>query len=72
MSRPSLNELMADKEGLLAAVRRATRAAVLDHARSGHPVATWRDGRVVWISPEEILARFNSTAGEPALKPSLS
>ncbi len=41
-----------------AAVQRAVRAAVLAHARAGNPVSTWRDGQVVWVQPEEILARF--------------
>ena len=38
-----------------AAVQRAVREAVLAHARSGHPVATCRDGRVVWLTPEEVF-----------------
>ena len=41
-----------------AAVQRAVRAAVLAHARAGHPVSTWRDGQVVWVQPAEILAKF--------------
>lgn len=28
--------------------------AVEEHRRLGHPIAVWRDGRVVWIPPEEI------------------
>ena len=27
-----------------------------DFARAGYPVAGWRDGKVVWIPPEEILS----------------
>jgi hypothetical protein len=30
----------------------------LQHARAGNPVATMRDGKVVWIPPEEIFAQF--------------
>lgn len=39
------------------AVCRAARAEVLRQARLGHSVPAWKDGRVVWITPEEILAR---------------
>jgi hypothetical protein len=40
------------------AIQRAVRKAVWTHARLGQPVAEWRGGRVVWVSPEEILAQF--------------
>jgi hypothetical protein len=36
------------------ALRRAVRAALLEHKRAGNPVASWKDGRVVLIPPEEI------------------
>lgn len=37
-----------------AAVERAVRKALLVYKKLGNPVATWRDGMVVWIPPEEI------------------
>ncbi|HYY98646.1 MAG TPA: SDR family oxidoreductase, partial [Pyrinomonadaceae bacterium] len=37
-----------------ATLRRAARRALLAHKRAGNPVATWRDGRVALIPPEEI------------------
>ena len=43
------------------AVRRAMRDAVLSHARAGRSVPTWRDGRVTWIAPDEILRQFSSS-----------
>lgn len=43
-----------------AAVRQATREAVLMHARLGHPVCTSRDGKVVWLSPQEVFDLFAS------------
>lgn len=39
---------------LEAILRRAVRAAVLVHKRAGNPVATWKDGKVVIVPPEEI------------------
>lgn len=40
-----------------AAVLRAVRAATLEHARLGRPVVGMRDGEIVWVSPEEVIAR---------------
>jgi hypothetical protein len=39
---------------VLEAMDRAVREALLQHKRAGNPVATWRDGQVVWIQPEDI------------------
>jgi hypothetical protein len=35
-------------------MQRAVRRAVWEHKQLGYPICTWRDGRVVWIPPEEI------------------
>jgi hypothetical protein len=39
---------------IIAAINEGVRAALLDHKRTGNPIAVWRDGQVVWIPPEEI------------------
>jgi hypothetical protein len=36
------------------ALRRAIQDALQRHKRDRDPVAIWKDGRVVWIPPEEI------------------
>lgn len=36
----------------------ATREALLEHARMGRSVCEGRDGKVVWITPAEIFARY--------------
>jgi predicted ABC-type ATPase len=66
-ARASLAERMADPRWAEAAVRRAVREAVLTHAKLGHPVATWRDGRVVWLQPAEVLAALAAEAPVPPL-----
>lgn len=33
----------------------AVREALLRHKQAGNPIAVWRDGRVEWIQPEDIL-----------------
>lgn len=55
-NRPSMEELLAKPKELEAAVNHAIREATLRHARLGHPVATWRNGRVVWLQPHEVFA----------------
>ena len=54
----SVAELLADRTRIHDAICRAVRAAVFDHARAGRPVATWENGKVVWIQPDEMLARL--------------
>jgi hypothetical protein len=36
------------------ALARAIREAVIAHKRAGNPIATWRDGKVVWVQPKDI------------------
>jgi len=35
-------------------VNAAIRAACIEHKRKGNPICEWRDGKVVWIQPEDI------------------
>ena len=39
---------------LEAVIQSAARDALILHKRMGNPIADWRDGRVVWIQPEDI------------------
>jgi len=41
-------------ERVLEAAALAVKEALSDHKRAGNPIAEWREGRVVWIPPEEI------------------
>jgi hypothetical protein len=47
---------------MLRAMQQAVREAVWRHKLAGRPVAVWRDGRVLWIQPEDIP---ESLAPEP-------
>lgn len=53
---PSRGDILVDPKMIEAAIRRAVQDAVLTHARLGHAVPTWRDGRVVWLQPHEVFA----------------
>jgi len=63
--RCPISEKFKDSRAVTEAIQRAVREAVLAHARAGHPVAAWRDGKVVWIPPEEIL---RTLATEPIFR----
>lgn len=52
------------------AIQKAVREAVLQHARAGRAVPEWRDGKIVWVQPDEILARFGGDSlGESGKQP---
>ena len=58
MSIPNSGPTPAERVGDLDRIERALRAAVRDalqrHKRDGDPVAVWREGRVVWLTPDQI------------------
>ena len=41
------------------AMKKAVAKTIQDHARTGDPVAIWRDGKVVWV-PAKTLIRQQS------------
>jgi hypothetical protein len=42
-------------------LRKAFRAAVIEHARLGFSVPDWQNGQVVHVSPEQILADISQS-----------
>jgi hypothetical protein len=60
MTIPKSDSTPAERAGDLDRIERALRAAVRDalqrHKRDGDPVAVWREGRVVWLPPDQIPA----------------
>ena len=50
----NIEEILTETDLADRAVRKAVREAVLRHKLLGNPIAVWRDGKVVWIPPEEI------------------
>jgi hypothetical protein len=43
-------------------LRSAVRDALARHKKAGNPVAVWRDGKVIWLRPEEIPDSPEKTA----------
>ncbi len=53
-----IEAIIARRSATDAAHARANREALLEHARMGRDICTERDGKVVWIPPAEIFARY--------------
>ncbi len=64
MPEPTKDIATIFKEGTLIdeALAKAARQALRMHKLMGNPVAEWRDGKVVWVQPEDIPV---ADAGEP-------
>ncbi|MGB8508317.1 MAG: hypothetical protein WCD76_07925 [Pyrinomonadaceae bacterium] len=46
--------LISEEKAIDEAMHRAMRQALLMHKRAGHPVASWKDGKVVMIPANRI------------------
>jgi len=53
-SEKSIYEIF--KEGSLIdnALKKAVQEALVRHKQAGNPIVVWRDGKIVWLKPEEI------------------
>jgi hypothetical protein len=56
MSEPltDLDGILSDSDRIEGAVQKAVQDALRMHKRAGNPIAVWRDGKVVWLPPDEI------------------
>ena len=65
-AKPTLDELFEDGKAIDEALKDAARDARRFHKALGNPMATWLDGRVVWVQPEDIRVDDESRLeGEP-------
>lgn len=51
---PTVDELFEDGRAIDEALREAARDARRLHKAFGRPMASWQNGQVVWIPPDEI------------------
>lgn len=64
--KKEIGKLFDDREGMDRVLAGAVRQALLQHKKMGNPVAAWRDGKVVWIAPEEIEVSEETEKGNPS------
>jgi hypothetical protein len=50
----SCSQWFTDSKAVLAAIRAAGRAAVLEHKRAGNAIAVWHDGKSLVIPADQI------------------
>ena len=53
--RQTIRELFLEGTEIDAALQRAVREAARQHKLAGLPMVVWRDGKAVWVSPDEFL-----------------
>ena len=53
-NKSTIDELFEDGRAIDEALREAARDARRLHKALGNPMATWKDGQVVWVQPEDI------------------
>lgn len=51
----NIDQIFAEGTLIDRALKQAVHEAVLQHKRAGNPIAAWRDGKTVWLKPEDIV-----------------
>ena len=59
-----IGEVFEDGRAIDTALREAARDARRLHKALGNPMATWKDGQIVWIQPEDIVVDAPAEADE--------
>ncbi|MCF6153115.1 MAG: hypothetical protein E3K38_12665 [Candidatus Kuenenia stuttgartiensis] len=54
MVKDKISEIFEDKEKRTRALSKAIYKALLQHKKAGNPVVLWKDGKIIWIQPEDI------------------
>ncbi len=49
-------EAFSNPENITKALIQGVREALLKHKQAGNSVVIWRDGKAVWLEPDEILS----------------
>lgn len=52
--KKDIGKIIAEGTQIDEAVKQAVKEAVLRHKNAGNSIATMKDGRMVWLKPEEI------------------
>ncbi len=47
-------EAFTDPDKITKALAQGVRDALLKHKQAGNPIVVWRNGRIVWLKPDEI------------------
>ncbi len=50
----SIDEIFEEGTLIDRALEQAVKEALLKHKQAGNPIVIWKDGKAVWLQPEEI------------------
>ena len=53
-SEKSIDEIFKEGSLIDKALKKAVQEALVRHKQAGNPIVVWRDGKIVWLKPEEI------------------
>lgn len=53
--KKTINEIFEEGTLIDDALKKGVQEALLRHKQLGNPVVTWRNGKIVWLKPEEIF-----------------
>ncbi len=56
-SKNKIAEVLRDTKFLTKKLQKGVNSALLMHKRAGNAVCEWRNGKVVWIPPEDIIVK---------------
>ena len=68
MTNREIADHLTDTPLLVSAIQQAVRDARQRHKKLGNPIAEWRDGKVVWIAPEDIEDAEPTPPVDPAAR----
>ncbi len=51
----NIDQIFAEGTLIDKALKQGVHEALLQHKRAGNPIAAWRDGKTVWLKPEDIV-----------------
>lgn len=49
-----ITEAFSNPDIITKALVKGVREALIQHKKAGHPVFVWRDGKAVWLQPDEL------------------
>ncbi|MBI4709771.1 MAG: hypothetical protein HY806_00340 [Nitrospirae bacterium] len=56
-SEKSINAIFKEGTPIDKALKKAVQEALMRHKQAGNPIVVWRNGKIVWLKPEEIVVQ---------------
>lgn len=50
----TIDEIFKEGSPIDKALKKAVQEALVHHKQAGNPIVVWRNGKIVWLKPEEI------------------